>query len=94
MDIRRINQTSRPIEAYKPQKTKLGQQTYISGSDFSKDEISTSLEARYYALARKAAAQIPDVRDDKVAAIIKRMETGTYDVSAASIAQKMLDESC
>lgn len=39
-----------------------------------------------------AVRALPDVRDDKVAAIRQAIESGTYVVDAAKIAQKMIDE--
>ncbi len=40
----------------------------------------------------EAVRALPDVRYDKVAAIRKAIESGTYLVDAAKIAQKMIDE--
>ncbi len=39
-----------------------------------------------------AVRALPDVRFDKVAAIRKAIESGTYVVDAAKIAQRMIDE--
>ncbi len=39
-----------------------------------------------------AVRALPDVRHDKVAALKKAIESGTYVVDAAKVAQKMIDE--
>ncbi len=39
-----------------------------------------------------AVRALPDVRHDKVAALKKAIESGTYVVDAAKVAQKMLEE--
>ena len=39
-----------------------------------------------------AVRALPDVRLDKVAAVRKAIESGTYVVDAAKIAQRMIDE--
>ncbi len=40
----------------------------------------------------EAVRALPDVRHDKVAALKKAIESGTYVVNAAKVAQKMIDE--
>ncbi len=39
-----------------------------------------------------AVRALPDVRLDKVAAVRKAIESGTYVVDAAKVAQRMIDE--
>jgi len=60
-----------------------------SGAD--KDEVLISSEGKYLDFAKKMAAQLPDIREDKVAAVTKRLESGGLNVSASMVANKMLD---
>lgn len=57
------------------------------------DEINISSEGRYFDVAKKAASQLSDVRQDRVDAIMKRIESGKYDVASSLVAKKLLDES-
>lgn len=57
----------------------------------SKDMIALSSQAKDFQSVMKALANTPDIREDKVAAIKSRMDTGQYDVSAADIASRLVD---
>ena len=39
----------------------------------------------------KLAKDMPDIRQEKVAAIKKQIESGTYNVSAESVAERVVD---
>lgn len=56
------------------------------------DRISLSGRAREIRDLVDAVNALPDVRLDKVAAVRKAIESGTYRVDASKIAQKMIDE--
>jgi negative regulator of flagellin synthesis FlgM len=56
------------------------------------DQVSLSAEARTLAVARKAVESAPDVREEKIAAIRKRIENGTYNVSSEALAKSILDK--
>ena len=85
MKIGQINQIA---EAYKaPQIRKTVQKPGIKG----RDEVLISREGLEFDHAKKLAAQIPDIREDKVSAAAKKLESGSFGVSAAMIAQKMLE---
>jgi len=56
------------------------------------DRISLSGRAREIRDLVDAVHALPDVRFDKVAAIRTAIESGTYVVDAANIAQRMIDE--
>lgn len=61
-----------------------------------KDEVSISREAMDYQLvskAVKAIKELPDVREDKVAELRARIETGNYNVEGREIAEKLLTRS-
>ena len=55
------------------------------------DEVTLSDTARQLAAARDAVKAAPDVRQDKVDAIKQQVDSGTYQVSARVLAQKMVD---
>ena len=55
------------------------------------DSVSLSADARSLAAARDTVKSAPDVREQKVADIKQRVDTGTYQVPARVLARKMLD---
>ena len=59
-------------------------------SDESTATIST--RARDMAKAKAIAADTPDVRDDKVAELRKRISEGKYNVSPHDVANRMVDD--
>jgi negative regulator of flagellin synthesis FlgM len=54
------------------------------------DTVEISSHARDLTRARQAVDDVPDVRADRVAQIKKSIEDGTYSVSPALLAKKML----
>ena len=56
------------------------------------DSFTLSSLATDFNIARRAVAATPDVRADKVDDILNRINNGTYDVSAESVAGKILDQ--
>ncbi len=59
-------------------------------ADGSTAEIS--FRAKEMARAKEAAAAAPDVREEKVAELKRRIQSGEYSVSANKVADKMVDE--
>jgi negative regulator of flagellin synthesis FlgM len=59
----------------------------------SSDTVEISNRSRELARARQAVDAAPDVRSEKVAAIKKSIEDGTYSVSPQLLAQKLLEGS-
>ena len=59
----------------------------------SADSVSLSESARSLAAARDAVQNAPDVREQKVADIKQQISDGTYSVSSAVLARKMITES-
>lgn len=55
-----------------------------------RDELTISSAGRDYQIARQAVMAVPDVREDKVAAIKAKMADGSYQVSADSFAAKVI----
>lgn len=60
------------------------------GASSTGDTVEISSESRTLSRARQAVDAAPDVRADKVAAIKKRIEDGTYSVSPEALANKLL----
>ncbi len=61
------------------------------GKASQSDKLEISQFAKDYQVAKKALASVPDVRQDKVDDVKKRMENGTYNVSNEDFAEKLLE---
>lgn len=57
------------------------------------DNVELSQNARDLQRAQKALQDLPDIREDKVAALKQQIENGTYDIRVDKIAANMLKES-
>ena len=57
----------------------------------SADSVSLSADARSLASAREAVQASPDVREQKVADIKQRVDSGTYEVPARVLARNIVD---
>lgn len=56
------------------------------------DKVSLSPQARELIKAQQALANLPDIREDKVAAIKARIDEGRYHIDSEGIAAKMIQE--
>lgn len=56
-----------------------------------KDSLAISDVAKELQIAKKAIKNTPDIRYDKVNDIKKRIQSGTYNVTAKEVADKMID---
>ncbi len=56
-----------------------------------KDKIEISKEAREYQLGLKKVNELPEIRQDKVDAIKKQIQDGSYSVDSNKIADKILN---
>lgn len=86
MRIDALNQVSHLYQANKTKKISKSSETE------KKDQFEISQSAKDYQTAKKALSQTPDIREDKVAEIKNAMNTGTYNVSAQEIADKMVSK--
>lgn len=86
MRIDALNQVSHLYQANKTKK--ISKSSEIE----KKDQFEISQSAKDYQTAKKALSQTPDIREDKVAEIKNAMNTGTYNVSAQEIADKMVSK--
>lgn len=86
MRIDALNQVSHLYQANKTKKISKSSETE------KKDQFEISQSAKDYQTAKNALSQTPDIREDKVAEIKNAMNTGTYNVSAQEIADKMVSK--
>lgn len=61
------------------------------GKTSQSDSLELSQLGKDYQIAKKALANTPDIRRDKVDDVKKRMENGTYNVSNDDFAEKLLE---
>jgi negative regulator of flagellin synthesis FlgM len=83
--IQYVNQQAKPGLAEK------NQAPATNGASFAPvDRVELSTSSRLIQKIQEAAQAAPDVRAEKVAALKKQVENGTYQVSSEDIAGKML----
>ena len=58
-----------------------------------KDNVKISEVGKDYAIAQKALKDVPDVRQDKIDAVMSKMKNGEYSVSGNDITDKLLKDS-
>lgn len=71
--------------------TNVAKKTNKTVASSTSDQVEISRIGKDYQVAKKAVAVAPDERMDKVNEIKARMESGTYNVSAEEIANKLVD---
>ena len=83
----RIHPIQQTLKVYKNQRTKQVEKATLKTK---KDGIEVSNLAKEYQIASKALKDVPDVREDKVAAIKERIQSGTYSVDAKQVSEKVI----
>jgi len=58
----------------------------------NKDVLDKSNVAKEMQVAKKAVENAPDIRETKVKKIKEKMEAGTYNVTAAQLADRLLNK--
>lgn len=81
----RITGVNRINEIYKSQTMKM-EQTKVT----KKDEVQLSTLAKDYQYAFKAAKEVPDIREKEVESIKERISSGTYNVDAKEVCEKIM----
>ena len=61
-------------------------------ADDSKDKISLSGKASEINELKRLISDLPDIRQDRIDALKKAIETGNYNIDAQKIAEKILEE--
>ena len=87
MDMK-INNTIRTYEVKQPDKTVPSGR--VSRAEERTDMVTMSSKAKDFTVAKKALANTPDIRADKVQSIKAQIDAGTYNVSGMDVANKIL----
>ena len=64
--------------------------TAPKGGDAVNAEISSA--GKEFALAKAVASDAPDVRDEKIAELKRRIAAGKYNIDAEAVADRMVDD--
>lgn len=86
----RIDAYTQVQQIYKPKQTIRNQQTGTVSR--SSDQLQLSTAGRDFQTAKTAVAAVPDVREDRVAAIKAKIDNGTYQVDTSAFAEKLLSK--
>ena len=57
-----------------------------------RDEVQISQTARDYQIAKQAVTEAADIREDKVAELKAKVNSGNYSVDTADFAEKLLEK--
>lgn len=85
------------IEAYNQvaqvyQSGKMAGKPKSGGAPAGRDHVTISQAGYDYQIVKKAVAEAPDIREDKVASLKARIDSGSYKVSAGDFASKLLEK--
>ncbi|HBA97474.1 MAG TPA: flagellar biosynthesis anti-sigma factor FlgM [Lachnospiraceae bacterium] len=86
MRIDAINKMNQLYQATKPKKVNQ------PGSEKTREKYKVSRPGQDYQTAKAAIKASPDIREDRIAGIKDALATGTYNVSAQEIADKMVSK--
>ena len=78
--------------AAKPERARQGEQVAKSSDSSGSARAEISDKARDFAKAHAAASAAPDVREDRIAELKKRISAGEYKIDADKVADKMISE--
>lgn len=84
MRIDAYNKVAQLYQANKPKNTTK------TNNVAAKDKVEISQTGREYQIAKQAVNAVDDVRLDKVNDIKKQMNSGTYNVSAEEVADRLM----
>ena len=87
MRVGAYNQIS---QVYGTSKIQKGYNTNAIGASSTLDKVSFSNIGKDMQIAKNALKDVPDVREDKVAALSASIANGTYQVSPESFADKLI----
>lgn len=86
----RIEAYNQVAQIYQGSKTANKQKS--SGAAAGRDNVTISQAGYDYQIVKKAVADTPDVREDKVAQLKAKIESGSYKVDAGDFASKLLEK--
>ena len=85
----RINGISNVNQVYNANAAKKAYGSAKAGNN--KDTVALSDFAKELSVAKSAVDQTPDVRESRINEIKQQMQAGTYNISAAQVADKLLE---
>ncbi len=86
----RIDAYNQIAQIYKSTKPAKAQRTKDVSAE--RDEVQISSFGREYQIAKQAVANASDIREDKVANIKERVDSGNYSVDVNDFANKLLEK--
>ncbi len=87
MDFR-ISNISKAYEQYN---VNSGQKTKKTKAEAQKETFALSSSAKDYQVVNNALSKVPDVREDRIAEITKKIRSGSYKVTADDVAGSILE---
>jgi negative regulator of flagellin synthesis FlgM len=88
--VMRIEAYNQVAQVYKSGKSSKTQNTYAAAA--GRDEVTISQAGYDYQVAKKAVAEASDIREDKVAQLKARVESGNYKIDSGDFASKLLEK--
>lgn len=86
----RIEAYNQVAQIYKS--SKLTKAEKSCGTATGRDEVTISQAGYDYQIAKQAVAEASDIREDKVAGLKTRIESGNYKVDSGDFANKLLEK--
>ena len=86
MRIDAINQVSQIYQTSKPKKVAK------ANEESKSDQYQISRSGKDYQIAKNALSETADIREDKVAELKEAISSGTYNVSAQSVAESIVSK--
>lgn len=86
----RIENFNQVAQFYNNSKSGKVQKSY--GAAVSRDEVTISQAGYDYQIAKQAVAEASDIREDKVAQLKARVESGSYIIDSEDFASKLLEK--
>jgi negative regulator of flagellin synthesis FlgM len=86
----RIEAYNQVAQVYKTMKSKNSQS--VNEISAGRDEVQISAFGHDYQIAKQAVAEASDIREDRVAQLKERVNSGNYDVNVDDFANKLLEK--
>ena len=91
------HQAGRAADAKKTDRTSAAQNTgpgkaLENNRSNALENTTISPQSREFAQAKVAAAEAPDVREDRIAELKKRIDENNYDVDSKAVADRLVDD--
>ncbi len=92
MRIEALNQAAQAYKVSKPSRAKETKEAGEIKRTGNQDELRISSFGRDFQVAKQAVAEASDIREDKIAPIKERINSGNYNVDADAFAEKLLQK--